>query len=460
MACDIGAINNTRNEMMMDALFELQVGNIDVAIALVANAFSGFDSEMNYSINRCGEPCRKQCDQYLPGLLFLYCLRLVINDHVSLHQRIPTCLSRVFSLALSSTPEEIRAHCMRVLSDTSQTSEWAELVSAAAMRGGVDHQQQPSTSPTTTRSSSPSSEQSWSCMYFVALWRLHCRSDNNQQHVQGSSSAQIFGEMSGKFMLAPGSSSDEHSSNPVILAACSVDQINWCPSSATYLGVCYKYGVGGVKKDVHKSVTLWQRAADAGDATAMCHLGVCYDNGVGVEQDIHKAVVMYQRAVYGGNTRAMFNLGLCHHNGDGVEKDVHKAVTLFQRAADAGGADAMCNLGLCYYSGNGVEKDIHKALTLWQRAADAGDADAMCNVGVCYQNGDGVEKDINKAVSLYQRAADGGSSNALYNLARRHSEGVDGLAKDLHQAHRLWLRAADFGHANSIAQLKNLLLTS
>ncbi|KAH3760953.1 calmodulin-dependent protein kinase [Pelomyxa schiedti] len=469
---------DTRNEMMMDALFELQLGNVDSAIALVANASSLFESEMTR------ESCPK-CE-YLPGLLFLYCLRCVINDHVSLHQRIPPCLSLVFSRAISSTPEEMRATCMRVLSDTSRTSEqeWTDLVSAVSLRGNVDHQ---------PPSSSTTAERSWSCMYFVAMWNLYCcRSANLQNGQCSASAAHIFVEMSAK-IPAPGSSSDEHS-NPSIVATCSASQINWCISAVTYLGICYKYGVGGVKKDVHKAATLLRRAVDACEVTAMCHLGLCYVVGDGVEKDIHKAVSLWQRAADAGHTTAMFNLGLCYERGDGVDQDTSKAVSLYQRAADVGYTSAICNLatcfysgngveqvkavtlyqtaadagnatamtglGVCYYNGNGVEKDIHKAVTLWQGVADDGEADALCYLAVCYQNGAGVHRDASKAVTLLHRAADVGSANAMYILACRHSRGVGGLAKDIHQAHRLWRRAADMGHSKAAARLRNLLSKS
>ncbi|KAH3744863.1 calmodulin-dependent protein kinase [Pelomyxa schiedti] len=483
----MSAIDTRRNEAMMRALFELQVGNIDSALALVANASSLFEAETS-SINHNDE-----CD-YLPGLLFLVCLRCVINDHVSLHHHIPPCLSRAFSRAISFTTLRMRAHCVSVLSHINATSdqhdasrnktaviaEWADLVSTAVSRANVDNPHQQGLG------------HSWSCMHFVALWRLYCCSSPTGNHPSSSSAAHIFSEMSGATKMPAASTAtsrgDEHSTSPLMIN-CSVGQILWSASSVTSLGLCYDHGVGGVGKDIHKAVALYQKAADAGSAQAMCNLGLCYFNGDGVDKDFHKAVALWQNAADTGNSATMCILGMCYEHGQGVDSDIHKAValwqkaadagdaqatsnlgsfyydgkgvdkdmrkavTLFQRAADCGDPQAMCNLGWCYNNGDGVGKDFHKAVQLYQRASDAGHAGAMCSLGVCYYKGDGVGKDAHKAMILYQRAADGGSVQAMCNLAFRYRQGIDGFSKDIHEAMRLWLRAANLGHANSIAQL-------
>ncbi|KAH3763209.1 calmodulin-dependent protein kinase [Pelomyxa schiedti] len=481
---------------------DLEVGNIDSALGLVANALSLFESEMI----KIGESQLSHIDcDYLPGLLFLVCLCQCINDHVSLHHRIPTCLLPAFSCALSSSTEEMRAHCVLVLNETTNVtsdpqhetpchnnnkeevvSEWTDLVSTASLKCNI-HQQPQSASSTTTSSS----ERLWSCMYFVALWRLFCCSsstDNNPQ--QGSSAAHIFVEMAPPPAVSPGSVST--GGKPTIAITCSLGSIHWGSSSIASLGICYDCGVGGVDKDIHKAVSLYRMAADAGDTRAMCNLGWCYANGDGVDKDIHKAVTLYQMAADAGDARAMSNLGVCYQNGIGVERYVNRAVTLWQRAADAGDARSMCNLavcyqngdgvdkdvnkavalyqravdagqaramfdlGVCYENGDGVDKDTHKAVSLYQRAADAGHAEAICNLGVCYYKGDGVDKDINKAVSLYQRAADGGSAHAMNNLAWRYYQGTEGVDKDIDKAVGLWRRAADLGHAGAVATLRDL----
>ena len=55
-----------------------------------------------------------------------------------------------------------------------------------------------------------------------------------------------------------------------------------------------------------------KQAADQGDATAQCNLGVMYGNGRGVEQDYTKAVYWYSKAAEQGNATAQVTLILLY----------------------------------------------------------------------------------------------------------------------------------------------------
>ncbi|KAH3762222.1 sel1 repeat family protein [Pelomyxa schiedti] len=450
----------TRNEMMLEALSQLHLGNIDSALGFVAAATCLFDGyEMPY-INRT----HSRQYMYLPGLLFLYCLCCASNDHVTLHQRIPTSLSLYFSRALSCSAEVMKLHCEGVLSTlfsintkgcvaepnlVDVTGEWQELVVICSAHKAA---------------SQSGTEWPWAHKYFVALWRTFCR--KNYQSASASESAvAIWEELSTKAVSAT-------SDHPQIKA-----------SSNSHLGFCYEFGLG-VDKDIHKAMSMYQkaanagdakatlhlsachehftdihkaveqhmRAADAGNAVAMYNLAVCYENGQGVGKNTTEAVRLYQNSASAGNTSAMCNLGVCYENGDGVARDVPKAVSLYQMAADAGDSTAMCNLGHCFYSGNGVAKEIPKAVSLFQRAAVAGDARAMYNLAVCYGNGQGADRDIRKALVLYQGAADRGHAMAMYNLAVCYADGA-GVDRDPHKAVELFRRAADAGEAKAMFSL-------
>jgi hypothetical protein len=61
-----------------------------------------------------------------------------------------------------------------------------------------------------------------------------------------------------------------------------------------------------------------------------------------------------------GKTNAQCNLGLCYQNGEGVEKDNAEAVKWLRearKATEQGLAEAQYNLGVYYDKGEGVEKD-------------------------------------------------------------------------------------------------------
>jgi TPR repeat protein len=51
------------------------------------------------------------------------------------------------------------------------------------------------------------------------------------------------------------------------------------------------------------------------------------------------------------------NLGVCYENGDGVNKDSAEAVKWYRLAAEQENSNAQCSLGACYSKGNGIPKD-------------------------------------------------------------------------------------------------------
>ena len=97
------------------------------------------------------------------------------------------------------------------------------------------------------------------------------------------------------------------------------------------LGNCYKY------------VYWWTEAAEQGSINAQAGLGVCYENGEGVEQDDANAAYWYRKAAEQGHADAQFNLGVCYANGRGVEQDWGKAVLWYAKAAEQGEMSAHIN---------------------------------------------------------------------------------------------------------------------
>lgn len=83
-----------------------------------------------------------------------------------------------------------------------------------------------------------------------------------------------------------------------------------------------------------EAVSCYQKAAELGNAEAMCHLGNCYLGGHGVEEDDEQAVRWYRQAVKRGNVDAMCCLGNSYDYGWGVEKDKEQAVQWYRKAAE------------------------------------------------------------------------------------------------------------------------------
>jgi alpha/beta superfamily hydrolase len=146
-------------------------------------------------------------------------------------------------------------------------------------------------------------------------------------------------------------------------------------------------------------------------------VGVCYENGDGVENDAAAAVRWYRMAAVAGNAQAQYNLGVCFDNGRGVEKDAVAAVHWYRKAAEAGDVQAQYNLGVCYNNGDGVEKDAAAAVSWYQMAADVEYDAAQLALADCFSNGTGVEKDAAAAAFWYRKAAASGNAAAIDRLA-------------------------------------------
>ena len=65
----------------------------------------------------------------------------------------------------------------------------------------------------------------------------------------------------------------------------------------------------------------YRKAADQGLANAQNSLGLCYDNGTGVNKDAREAVKWYRKAANQGYAWGQYNLGGCYLYGTGVTKN-------------------------------------------------------------------------------------------------------------------------------------------
>ncbi len=117
-----------------------------------------------------------------------------------------------------------------------------------------------------------------------------------------------------------------------------------------------------------------------------------------------------------GNAEANYHLGMLYNNGIGVEKSASKAFELFIKAAENGDALGHYKVG-CYYAGqfgkvDGIVLNKPKALEHKLIAAEAGYSLAQNDVAVIYySNGD-----IPKAIEWAQKAGDQGYVQSLSSL--------------------------------------------
>lgn len=85
-----------------------------------------------------------------------------------------------------------------------------------------------------------------------------------------------------------------------------------------------------------EALTLYRKAAEAGDSTAMLRVASLYATGMGITQDMHEAYRWYHLAAESGNAEGQYQLGLGYARGLGVEKDEAKARIWLEKAAGNG----------------------------------------------------------------------------------------------------------------------------
>jgi hypothetical protein len=123
-----------------------------------------------------------------------------------------------------------------------------------------------------------------------------------------------------------------------------------------------------------------------------------------------------------GNAEASYHLGMLYNNGIGVTQDPRRAFALFRAAAEAGDPLGAYKLG-CYYAGQfggaAVTPDEAQALRWKLVAARAGYSLAQLDVAIHYARHDQWAESL----PWFTAAARQGEAQALYNLSVLYREG-------------------------------------
>eukprot|EP00288_Rhodomonas_lens_P018870 CAMPEP_0177698976 /NCGR_PEP_ID=MMETSP0484_2-20121128/5336_1 /TAXON_ID=354590 /ORGANISM="Rhodomonas lens, Strain RHODO" /LENGTH=365 /DNA_ID=CAMNT_0019210121 /DNA_START=29 /DNA_END=1122 /DNA_ORIENTATION=+ len=123
-----------------------------------------------------------------------------------------------------------------------------------------------------------------------------------------------------------------------------------------------------------------------------------------------------------------YNLGMCYENGYGVEGvDIGKAFTHYRLSAELGHPEGMCNVGCCYLEGHGCAYDEAKGFRWIQKAAEAGSFEGSLNLGLCYRRGVGVPVNQQLAVHFFNASAVNKHPDGMYAMAMCHQQGYAGL---------------------------------
>ncbi len=96
-------------------------------------------------------------------------------------------------------------------------------------------------------------------------------------------------------------------------------------------------------KDV-ECAELLRQSAELGNAWAQVSYGRFLCKGIGTALDPASAVEWFRKAADQNCPDAFYELGVCYENGEGVERDFDKAIEWYKKAQGAGFADAQSSV--------------------------------------------------------------------------------------------------------------------
>ncbi len=97
-----------------------------------------------------------------------------------------------------------------------------------------------------------------------------------------------------------------------------------------------KAAAADVKQSDAEAFQWCKKAAEQGDATAQCKLGMKYMTGLGVTKDSKEAMIWFQKSAEQKSAVAMYLIGEMNEIGEGVPVDKAEAMKWYQKSLAAG----------------------------------------------------------------------------------------------------------------------------
>lgn len=175
----------------------------------------------------------------------------------------------------------------------------------------------------------------------------------------------------------------------------------------------------GVGRDQKQAARFYQMAAENGDpggvaglqamdrdgvAEASRRLGALYENGQEVEANPERALSLYLKAANAGDPEAQNDLGAIYATGANVDQNFVVAIGWYKQAMANDSAVAAANLGHLYYEGDGVKQDFAEAKRLFRISAEGGSALGQYNLARMLARGEGAPEDIPAAYYWVSKA--------------------------------------------------------
>jgi serine/threonine protein kinase/TPR repeat protein len=179
------------------------------------------------------------------------------------------------------------------------------------------------------------------------------------------------------------------------------------------------YDKSQVPAHATEAVTLYRKAADAGDLPSLFRLGQLLSLGKGVEANPVDATAKIKEAADKDYQPAWVVLADRYEQGLGVRRSDKDASYWYRKAAEKGNEIAQAKVGDMYTRGKGVDRDEAEGVRWFRMAADKGNRDAEYGLGMAYLRGKGTQKSDSLGYVWLKKAADLGHVEAQKEVAKR-----------------------------------------
>ena len=226
----------------------------------------------------------------------------------------------------------------------------------------------------------------------------------------------------------------------------------------------------GMKRDLARAESLYQRACDGGEPLACFSLGRMYGDALPMQDKAGKAPELlrlasegFDRQCQAGQGRPCLDLAAMYQTGRGVERNAEKAAALQAKAApilerdcQAGVARACADLSGLVFAGNGVSKDENRSVNLIERACELGDRRSCMRAAADFTTGrPHVTKEPARATKHLKKGCELQDQAACHLYAKALFDGT-GVPTDAKEAARLQQQACDHQIAPACRELARM----
>ncbi len=217
----------------------------------------------------------------------------------------------------------------------------------------------------------------------------------------------------------------------------------------TKLGHMYEHGIY-YSKDPEKALEYYKKAANLGDPLAINYVGLGYYR----DQKYKQAVECFKKSKEQGCARGANNLGMCYEQGLGVEQDLEQALKCYKESAEKKYPQAMFSLGYLYLRRAKTTESVEQFETAayWFRGAIAEDQsmpEPYFYLAFLFEKGIGVNYDFQTAYNYYKQAADLGYPNAFKKCGDMLYSGHELLQANKAEAMKYYQKAAEHNDADA-----------